>query len=422
VVKNGFKIQYQDKTGSSGDMISDDLIISTGTVHNLEMGLAFQTTVGYGLMGIGYDVNEAASTGAKYPNLIDQLVTQGLINAKVYSLYLNDRGSSTGSVLFGGIDKAKFSGQLKVIPTQKDARTGYIREFLVTMTSLSITDQSGKSTSLSTSSANIVLDSGTSLTYLPSAMVTSIIKALNAYDDTRGTGLLYADCALLSTQSKSYMTFSFGGAGGPQISVPIQELITRTTRKPSKSPFTDTCLLGILAGSSGGPYAFGDTFLRSAYVVYDLDHNQIGLAQTNYRAASSDIYEIPKGANGIPLLSGAGAGVGAAPTSSLGGSAAVPTFSTEVPPKSQDSSADDSAPTTVVGGGGTVASTSTATRQTTGGPTATQGGVGSVTTSATSTGSKAAANSKFGPFDSSVLVVCAVSLISALLGGLAIFA
>ena len=44
----------------------------------------------------------------------------------------------------------------------------------------------------------------------------------------------------------------------------------------------------------------GDTFLRSAYVVYDLDNNEISLAQTDFNSASDNIVEITNGTNGVP--------------------------------------------------------------------------------------------------------------------------
>ena len=60
----------------------------------------------------------------------------------------------------------------------------------------------------------------------------------------------------------------------------------------------------------------GDTFLRSAYVVYHLGNNQISLAPTVFNATDSDVREINNGTDGVPdatLVSGAvntGAGRG----------------------------------------------------------------------------------------------------------------
>ena len=43
-------------------------------------------------MGVGYDTNEAATV--KYSNFMDEMVSQGIIPIKAYSLYLNDLKSS----------------------------------------------------------------------------------------------------------------------------------------------------------------------------------------------------------------------------------------------------------------------------------------------------------------------------------------
>jgi len=44
----------------------------------------------------------------------------------------------------------------------------------------------------------------------------------------------------------------------------------------------------------------GDTFLRSAYVVYDLENNRISLAPTVFNATASNVKEIASGPDGVP--------------------------------------------------------------------------------------------------------------------------
>jgi hypothetical protein len=44
----------------------------------------------------------------------------------------------------------------------------------------------------------------------------------------------------------------------------------------------------------------GDTFLRSAYVVYDLANNEISLAQTNFNATGTNVVEIGTGTGSVP--------------------------------------------------------------------------------------------------------------------------
>src|SRR5947207_11374602 len=85
-----FNISYVDGSGSIGEYFTDDFSIGEVKVAGLQMGLATQTSAGTGVMGIGYSVDEAANQ--VYPNLIDQLVRQQMINTKAYSLWLNDLG------------------------------------------------------------------------------------------------------------------------------------------------------------------------------------------------------------------------------------------------------------------------------------------------------------------------------------------
>jgi hypothetical protein len=51
-----------------------------------------------------------------------------------------------------------------------------------------------------------------------------------------------------------------------------------------------------------GSIILGGSFLRSAYVVYDLENNEIAIGQTIFNATSSNIKAIPPG-TGLPGVS-----------------------------------------------------------------------------------------------------------------------
>lgn len=91
-----------------------------------------------------------------YPSIPNTMVQQGLINADSYGLYLNDVRSPTGSIVFGGVDIAKYSGNLKTF-NSTDAQT-------ITMTGLNMVTPSGNMTlaSQDTFTANASLQFGTS--------------------------------------------------------------------------------------------------------------------------------------------------------------------------------------------------------------------------------------------------------------------
>lgn len=63
----------------------------------MTMGLGVNTDIAYGLVGVGYALNEAIvgttqSTASVYPNLPVNMVKEKLINTVAYSLWLNDLG------------------------------------------------------------------------------------------------------------------------------------------------------------------------------------------------------------------------------------------------------------------------------------------------------------------------------------------
>ncbi|RFU34494.1 hypothetical protein B7463_g1875, partial [Scytalidium lignicola] len=409
VSQGSFEIQYQDNSGASGDYVSDNFKIGDITIKALEMGLANLTTIPSGLMGIGYDTNEAAKR--IYPNIIDDLATQGLITKKAYSLFLNDLDASTGSIIFGGIDTQKFHGSLvtvPIIPDETQDGTEVFAEFNVALTGLTVTFSSSNSTDVAgpAYSETVILDSGTSITYLPDELAAEVFEHIGAFDDTERSGNVYVDCGMLSQFPDMTFNFSFGSA---HVSVPIYELVFDLTGiftafPPDDIGISNPCAFGI-QGALGGPNLFGDTFLRSAYVVYDLDDNQIGIAQTNFGSSKSNIVEFEADASSIPALTGVAASAQAKPTQTVpfGGSVSSATPST----------------TAVVGAGGGDGGDGTGSGS--GGSGIGSGsGSGSGSTPASGSGSTGSPNAGMAtvpPMGWSGLMVFGISLSCAVLGG-----
>ena len=55
-------------------------------IKGQQMGLGTNIALNTGIMGVGFSNNVAALT--VYPNIIDQMVSQGVITVKAYSLWL----------------------------------------------------------------------------------------------------------------------------------------------------------------------------------------------------------------------------------------------------------------------------------------------------------------------------------------------
>lgn len=289
------------------------------------MGLGLHTDISYGLVGVGYAVNEAIvgqtlSFSSVYPNLPVQMVNENLINTVAFSLWLNDLGrfppphklpwspltsfldSNSGNILFGGIDTEKYKGDLTridILPTVRDLFTA----FMVSMTSLTAVSPSGSDTLTSKEfPIPVVLDSGTTLSYLPTDLATQIWKEVGAvYSSELEVAVL--PCNMQN--SAGYFSFGFAGPNGPRINVTMDELVLDLTsgRPPiftsGQYRGQDVCSFGI-QNFTEAPYLLGDTFLRSAYVVYDLVNNQIGIAATDFNSTDSKVVAFPSSGAPIP--------------------------------------------------------------------------------------------------------------------------
>lgn len=251
-----FSIQYLDKTSSQGTWATESISFGDAKVTGLRFGDVTSTSNGYGILGIAKPGAESARV--QYDNLPILLKSQGIVDKNAYSLYLDSQDATTGSVLFGAIDKAKFSGKLISLPMSSDA------ELSVNLQSATF---GGQTVNIQTS---VLLDSGTTLSYLPSALVQLLAKKMGA---TYNNGSYQVPC---NGQTNQTLDYNFNGV---TIKVPYSDLIMRayyTNGQPS-----NTCYLSIQE-TQGGRNILGDNFLRSAYVYYDLDDSFIALAQANY--------------------------------------------------------------------------------------------------------------------------------------------
>ena len=96
--------------------------------------------------------------------------------------------------------------------------------------------------------------------------------------------------------------YTFGGPNGPKVSVPFSQLLGPMVY--TRSEFSDQsggCDFFAFNNIISGASVLGDTFLRSAYVVYDLDDDIIAIAQAKPdQVSTSNIEVIPSSATTLP--------------------------------------------------------------------------------------------------------------------------
>ena len=301
-----FNITYVDGTGSSGIYFTDTLGIGDVSLKAVEMALANVTTIGNGIMGISFALDEAVcnvpGNCATYPTVLDQMVTQGQINSHAFSLWLNDLDASTGTVLFGGIDVNAYHPPLLPVPIERDSSSNIYSSFSVSFTGFTITSDGNINASFTPSNFNetVVLDSGTTLTYVPDSLFALIQAQFGIVNDT-GLGLYVYDGTMNLDQTT--LDFQFGGSSGPIIHAPMREFLVPLRSDNGSQAVSNGNLVyyfGILPG--GNNYLLGDSFLRNAYVVYDLDNLVISLANTNFNSTTSNVIAIPAGSAGVAAI------------------------------------------------------------------------------------------------------------------------
>ena len=199
--------------------------------------------------------------------------------------------SGTGSIIFGGEDLNKYTPPLTSFAIQN--LTSYLTGLAIPLASVGVTDDSGDEIFYTSAEgslpASAILDTGTTLTYLPSDIFDDLKKRFGvvAASNEFGGTEFFLPCNL--GQGQVDFVFGNSSAGEPSavISVDFSELALQQQGVESSSDPAD-CIFGFASG--GTEFVnLGDTFLRSAYVVYNFDTMEISIAQSNPNGVESDI-------------------------------------------------------------------------------------------------------------------------------------
>lgn len=235
----------------------------------------------FGILGLGYGQEAPGSPGLQsYPVVIDSLLEQNYTSSKLFSLDLGSQGppgvAQVGQIVFGGLDKNKYSGQLAKIPL--DRQDAHYR---VNLTGITHRDPTSlTATTISTNVTSVLIDSGTTLSLLPEAVVSSLAsKFPGASPD--GSGGYHVPCCYQNLPGS--IDFSFGNL---TITLPYSEFIWNSG---------DTCFLGVWYSPEDGVFILGDTFLRGAYTVFDQDNHALYMSEYETCGDDSDLAVVTAG-------------------------------------------------------------------------------------------------------------------------------
>ncbi|CUM51566.1 uncharacterized protein AC631_01913 [Debaryomyces fabryi] len=276
-----FSISYADGTDAYGIWGTDDVRFGDITVKDLSFAIANETSSNVGVLGIGLSGLETTYSSQyggnyQYENLPLKLKSQGTIEKAAYSVYLGEKAAKAGSILFGAVDSAKYTGDLQtvqIVNTMKSYGYSEAIKLEIIVNGLTFND-SGSEIDITSNEHTAVLDTGSTYSYFPTSLLRSVGETLNGqYSSSLGAYMI--DC-IGDDDDSYYFTIDFSGA---KIQVPLSDLVTEYS--------TDQCFLSILPQTGADYILFGDNVLRSAYLVYDLEDFEISLAQVKYTSDES---------------------------------------------------------------------------------------------------------------------------------------
>lgn len=209
--------------------------ITAASITGQQFGIGIESTdLGFGILGLSPPVDGTP----EYSYVLDSMVEQDLIGSRAFSLDLRDIDSPDGALIFGGVDTGKFIGSLAKCPILDPSETpSGANRYWITMTYVGMTDSNGDSGLLAAGELAVFLDSGGTLTRLPTNVFETIGDAfapLGAEYDA-DSGFYIVDCDV----AKESGSIDFG-FGDQVISVSFENFIW-------PYPETDACVLGVLA-------------------------------------------------------------------------------------------------------------------------------------------------------------------------------
>ncbi|KAL0634602.1 aspartic proteinase precursor [Maublancomyces gigas] len=257
---NGTSFEIRYGSGSlSGFMSEDTLQIGDLKVEKQvfaeatsEPGLAFAFGKFDGILGLGYDT---ISVNKIVPPLYN-MMEQNLLDRHVFAFYLGGTDKES-EVIFGGISKDHYLGELIKLPVRRKAYWEVEFEAITFGEATAQLENTGA-----------IVDTGTSLIALPSTLAELLNKEIGAKKGWNGQYTV--DCE--KRDSLPDLTFTLTGH---KFTIGPYDYILEVQGS------CISAIMGMDFPEPVGPLAIlGDAFLRRWYSVYDLSDDTVGLAKS----------------------------------------------------------------------------------------------------------------------------------------------
>jgi len=241
--------------------VKDQLFAEVSKVSFGPLNIAFAAGKFDGLLGLGFK----SISQYNIPTPFETMIDQKLISEPVFAFYLQEDASQQGELVFGGIDKSHYTGELVDVPLTSE-----------TYWEVSLDAMKFGGKPVISSKANAIIDSGTSLLAGPKDVVAALAKQVGA---TSVLGKEYIiDCSKISSLPSLEVTL-----GGQSFTLTAADYVLKVSTQ---------CLFaftGIDVPPPRGPlWIMGDVFMRKYYCVFDYGNKKMRIAPVAKAAAEKD--------------------------------------------------------------------------------------------------------------------------------------
>ncbi|KAL7318316.1 hypothetical protein PS15m_004550 [Mucor circinelloides] len=263
-----WQLSYGDGSSVRGYTALDAVHLGNVTQPQQLIGLVTQETPEFasdkildGIFGLAFP--PLAYTGIK-ASIVQDLHMAGSIPSPIVSFHLgHSRDGGKGEILFGDINQNHFEGELKYVPVTVK------KYWQVDMTGVEV-----GGTNVLASTMPAIVDTGTTLIIVPSAISKAIHKAIPGaeYDPMYGWRI---PCAFANDNSTESINIKLGDQDFPLY---LRDLVRAKASQSLSTGKSRLCYSGV-AEANTPLVILGDTFLRSYYSVYDFGNARVGLAR-----------------------------------------------------------------------------------------------------------------------------------------------
>jgi len=259
--KNGSSFDITYGSGSLSGVVSrDDFTIGDLIVKQIlfaeatqEPGLTFAFGKFDGIFGLAYERIAVNHIRPPFYEMLDA----GLLDEAVFSFRIGETEEDGGEVVFGGIDRSAYIGELVYAPVRRQAY------WEVELNKIQFGDEV-----LELENTGAAIDTGTSLIALPSDVAEMLNAEIGATKSWNGQYTLPCD----KVPSLPELSFFFNKQRYP---LRGSDYILN---------IQDTCISAFQGLDIPGLniWIIGDVFLRRYYTVYNLEKNAVGFAEARH--------------------------------------------------------------------------------------------------------------------------------------------